>query len=254
MNYLIINGSPRHGHTWQIVENVKNNLSNADNNASFDEIDLKDINLPTCIGCYNCFTHGENSCPHSSIIQPIVEMMKDCDGLIITSPVYALNVTGLIKNFIDHLAYFYHRPCFFNKKALIIVTTAGIGQKKVSKYLEETLRNWGYNERFELYLIGRYAKEGELPAKIDDKIKKISTEFYKSTASGNLKSPNLHALYMYSVWRAMASARLVELDYNYWKDNNMLDNEYFPSVSCNYFKRLPFKVLYYILKRVFSKD
>ncbi|WP_409198031.1 NAD(P)H-dependent oxidoreductase [Methanobrevibacter acididurans] len=35
--------------------------------------------------------------------------------MILTSPVYALNVSALMKNFIDHTSYFYHRPYFLIK-------------------------------------------------------------------------------------------------------------------------------------------
>ena len=62
--------------------------------------------------------------------------MMDADGIIVASPVYAMNVTALLKNFLDHTAYFYHRPEFFTKKALVVVSTAGAGQKDVAKYIE----------------------------------------------------------------------------------------------------------------------
>ncbi|WP_347707330.1 NAD(P)H-dependent oxidoreductase [Clostridium sporogenes] len=50
--------------------------------------------------------------------------MEKADALIVTSPVYSLQITGLLKNSIDHMAYNFHRPRFFTKKALVITTTA----------------------------------------------------------------------------------------------------------------------------------
>ena len=41
MNYLIINGSPRHGHTWEIVTRVKNTLSTTDTNTTFTHVTLE---------------------------------------------------------------------------------------------------------------------------------------------------------------------------------------------------------------------
>ena len=125
MKYLIINGSPRKKNTWKIVEQIKLNLD-----GETEEIHLIKQKIPMCNGCYKCFNEGEDKCPHHNIINPIVEKLKQADGLIITSPVYAMNVTALLKNLFDHTAYFFHRPEFFDKKALIVVSTAGAGQKK----------------------------------------------------------------------------------------------------------------------------
>lgn len=252
MNYLIINGSPRHGHTWQVVERVKDTLSN--DNTQFTEINLQEENIPFCSGCFNCFTKGEDTCKDSNIIQPIVDKIRSCDGLIITSPVYALNTTALMKNFIDHLAYFYHRPEFFNKKALIIVTTAGSGNKKVGKYLDETLRNWGFNERFKICLVNVHDTSGRLPLKTKQFIDKTSNAFQQSILSKKLKSPSMNALFMYNLWRAMAYNAHVELDYDYWKNNNMLNDEYHPSVPCSFIKKLPFKIFYRLMLGFLGKN
>ena len=57
-----------------------------------------------------------------------------------------------MKNFIDHTSYFYQRPYFFDKTALVVVTTAGAGLKKVTNYLSETLRNYGFNKTYKIDL------------------------------------------------------------------------------------------------------
>jgi multimeric flavodoxin WrbA len=58
------------------------------------------------------------------------------DGVIFVSPAYCQNVTALMKNFVDRFAYIFHRPRFFNQKALIISTTCGAGLKETLNYLE----------------------------------------------------------------------------------------------------------------------
>lgn len=253
MKYLIINGSPRRENTWKIVKRAKDNLDKFDNN-TYEEIDLINLNIPPCIGCYNCFNNGENTCPHSNIIEPIVEKMKTCDGLIITSPVYVLNVTGLIKNFFDHLAYFYHRPYFFDKRALIVVTTAGNGHKKVASYMDENLRNMGYNQRFILSFIHAHDIHGYLPLKTKEKIDKVTTMFYKSIKENIIKSPSMKSLFMYNIWRAMASSNTIKKDNEYWTENNMLNDEFYPTIPCNILKKLPFKIFYKIMLNFLSKN
>lgn len=254
MKLLIINGSPRRENTWKIIERVKNTLKDLDENIAFNEIDLINEEIPPCIGCYNCFTNGENTCPHSKIIQPIVKQMIECDGLIITSPVYAMNVTGLTKNFIDHLAYFYHRPYFFEDKAMVVVTTAGSGNKKVAKYLDETLCWWGYNQRYKLSFVHAHDKHGYLPLKTKEKIDKESIRFYSSIKEKKLKSPSMKALTQYNVWRAMAYNAHIPLDNKYWTENKLIETEYYPEVPCSFIKKLPMKIFYKLMLLFLSKN
>lgn len=253
LNYLIINGSPRRANTWKIVERIKETLDKQEEN-TYDEIDLIDLDLPQCTACYNCFNYGEDKCPHKDKIAPIVEKMKECDGLIITSPVYVLNVTGLIKTFFDHLAYCYHRPCFFNKKALIVVTTAGNGHKKVAGYMDENLRNMGYNQRFVLSFIHAHDGHGYLPLKTKQKTDKVTLNFYNSIKSGKVKSPSMKALFMYNIWRAMAAGNTIEIDAKYWRENNLIDSEFHPDIPCNIIKKIPFKIFYRIMLKFISKN
>ena len=247
MKYLVINGSPRRKNTWQIVEEVKKNLDKQEQN-TYDQIELKDLELPMCTACYNCFTNGENTCPHANIIQPITEKMMQYDGLIITSPVYVLNVTAHIKNLFDHLAYIYHRPQFFKKHALIIVTTAGTGHKKVANYMDESLQNMGYNQRYKITL--NHNQMNPLQEKTIKEITKTANKFYQATKNKTLKSPNLKALLMYNVWRAMANNKTTQPDYQYWTQNNMIQYEYHPDIPCNSLKKIPFKIFYKIIAKI----
>lgn len=254
MKYLIINGSPRKQNTWKIIQRAKNRIIDKDKNAEFNEINLLDAEIPQCIGCFSCFMNGEDTCPHANKIQPIVDEMKKTDGLIIASPVYALNVSGLMKTFIDHLAYFYHRPYFFKKHAMIVVTTAGAGAKKVGKYIDETLQNIGYNKRYKLCFINSYTPNGKLPYKTIDKINEQTDKFTSDILNNKIYPPTIKALFYYNMWRAMAYNNHVKEDTKYWKENNMLNSEFYPSIPCNGLKKLPFKIFYKIMINFLSKN
>ena len=253
MDILILNGSPRRENTWKIVERVKEDIIQKDEKINFNEIDLINENIPACLGCYKCFMEGEDKCPHYDIIHPIVEQMKSNDALIITSPVYALNVTGIIKNFIDHLAYFYHRPYFFESNAMIIVTTAGIGHKKVGNYLDETLEYFGYNQRFKLCFVHSHVN-GYLPLKTKEKIDKLTDKFYLSVKNKQLKSPRMKALFGYNTWRAMAYNGHIPADSKYWKEKDLINHEFYPSIPCNFLKKIPFKIFYKIMLFFLSRN
>lgn len=241
MKYVIINGSPRRKNTWKVVKQAKENL-----NGEFEEIHLRDENIPLCVGCFNCIMEGEEKCPHYNKIHPIIEKIRHCDGIIIASPVYAMNVTALLKNFLDHTAYLYHRPEFFTKKALVCVTTAGAGQKKVANYIDETLRHWGVNKVYKIS-IACGGKDTLETSEID----KTALKFFNDLKSGKLHSPKLNDIVFFNVWKAMAvSDNPIEADKKYWNNTGLVNHDFSPEVKLNVFKKAFSKILFFILKRV----
>jgi len=92
----------------------------------FEYIFLKDANIGMCTGCMSCMAHGEDTCPlKDDDLAQIREKMLGAHGLILSSPIHARGVTGLMKNFIDRLAYTIGRPMFFHQKALLVLNSGG---------------------------------------------------------------------------------------------------------------------------------
>lgn len=241
MKYVIINGSPRKKNTWAVVNQVKKSL-----NGEFEEIQLMKEKIPLCIGCFNCVCRGEEKCPHYDKINPIVEKIMEADGIIIASPVYAMNVTALLKNFFDHTAYFYHRPRFFTKKALVVVTTAGAGHKDVSKYMDETLRHWGVNKVYKLAF-----KCGGKDSLETKKIDEVAKQFRDDVESGKTHSPKVMDVIFYEVWRVMAlKDDHIEPDIKYWHETGLVNHDFAPEVKLGLFKKIFSKLMFNILKRV----
>lgn len=241
MRYVIINGSPRRKNTWQIVEQAKTNIK-----GDFEEIHLMKEKIPLCNGCFNCIVESEEKCPHRNKIKPIVDKMRGADGIIIACPVYALNVTALLKNFLDHTAYFYHRPEFFTKKALVVVSTAGAGQKDVAKYIDETLRHWGVNKVYKI----TYAYGGKDSIDVKN-IDEVSRKFASDVESEKVHNPKLADILFYDVWKAMAiSSEPIEVDKKFWYEHDLISNDFSPKVKLNLFKKVFSKLMFFILKGV----
>lgn len=242
MKYLIINGSPRRKNTYKIIKQAESNLD-----GEFEEVHLMEEQIPICVGCMNCIMVGEDKCPHSDKIQPIIEKMKQCDAIIIASPVYALNVSSLLKNFMDHTAYLYHRPCFFTKKALVVVSTAGAGHKKVAKYIDETLRHWGVNKVHKIALACG-GKERLETSKID----KAAINFKKDVESKKLHSPKFSDVFYFNLWRSLAvSDNPMKADAEYWKEKGLVNCDYGPEVKLNIVKKLFSKLVFGFFKLAF---
>lgn len=241
MKYVIINGSPRKKNTWKIVEQAKTNL-----NGEFEEIHLMEEKIPMCKGCYNCIMQGEDKCPHRDKIVPIVDKISSADGIIVACPVYAMNVTAILKNYLDHTAYIYHRPAFFTKKALVIVSTAGAGQKDVAKYIDETLRHWGVNKVYKI----THACGGKDSIDVKN-INGISQKFAKDVESGKLHSPKFGDVLFYNVWRAMVlSEAPLEADAKFWFETGLVNNDFSPKIKLNIVKKAFAKMMFFVMKRV----
>ena len=157
-----------------------------------------------------------------------------------------MNVTALLKNFLDHTAYFYHRPDFFTKKALVVVTTAGAGQKKVANYIDETLRHWGVNKVYK-FSIACGGKE-ELETK---EIDKVAQKFSSDVESKKLHSPKFGDVLFFDVWKAMAvSSNSIEVDKEFWVKKDLVNNDFAPDVKLNFVKKLFSKLMFFIMKKV----
>lgn len=146
MKITVVYSSARHGSTWNIAQLYLKRL------AENQEIFVTEFTLPKdmpsfCVGCFGCITRGEQSCPHARHIDPIVAALKASDLIVLTSPVYGMDVSGSMKALLDHLCFMWmsHRPesVMFQKTALTIVTTAGAGLGHTTKTLVNSLRFWG---------------------------------------------------------------------------------------------------------------
>ena len=249
MKIVILYGSPRKGDTYEIVDKVKSELNDLSSvSLEIDEVFLTDYDYGFCKGCYNCFEFGEDKCPHYNQINPIIDKIKACDGLIVTIPVYVLHVTAMLKNFFDHMAYFYHRPYFFTKKALAVSSTGGAGVKGVLSYMEEDLENMGFNKVYKIGLTNARRDD----EKLEKEIKKVSKKFYDDVANGKTYSPSFKRLTMFNVWRAMNSkSTALKADYEYWESTGLKYHEFSPTIKLPLIKKAYAKLLHSILSRVF---
>lgn len=106
---------------------------------------LEHLRLPGCRGHLTCIKLGEDHCPFSMDIKSLAQKMGAADAVIFASPVHCFNISALMKNMIDLFVYQMHRPAFFGKKAVVVTTAAGAGQKAVLKYMQTTFANRGFD-------------------------------------------------------------------------------------------------------------
>ena len=141
LKILAICGSPHRGNTYNILSTLEQSNPEID----FKILMLSDLDLMDCVGCYSCVNTGEENCPLKDDRDLIIEAMKDADGTIFASPTYARTISALMKKFVERTSYIAHRPIFFGKYALALVTCAGFGADLTSKYLTENFTQYGFS-------------------------------------------------------------------------------------------------------------
>lgn len=218
---------------------------NIEGSFDFEEVELAKEKIPTCIGCFNCIIKGESKCPHNDIISNIANKMKEADAFIITTPVYSMQLSGLLKTFIDHMSYNFHRPIFYNKKVLVITTTAGAGHKATAKYIKSVMNYWGVNC---VHTISIAYRAWELSEKNKNIAIDGAKKFAKELKSGKVHKPSAKSVVMYNAWKAMSinSSDKECADYKFWNKKELKDNVYYPEISIG----LPKKILGSIVNKV----
>lgn len=250
MKCVVINGSPRQVNTWAMVKQAESAMLSL-GDVDFDEIHLKKLNIPFCNGCTNCVINGEDKCPHFDIIREIAYKLENADCIILSSPVYVNGPTGLIKNLLDHFAYYYHRPRLFDKKALVLVSTQGSGRKDVADFLEMTLHNFGVNRVYKVPM-AFYGRE-KLDESMIETINKKARDFYNDVKSGKLKCPKRSQVTQYTLWRAMANNGAIKKDQKFWMEHDLINHDYEPHTDLSILKRLYAKLLYSFFNHVVFK-
>jgi multimeric flavodoxin WrbA len=184
MKILTIIGSPRKkGNSYQAAKKLEAEMKSK-GDYDFEYLFLKDTHLEICKGCFNCISKGGDLCPLKDDRDMIEEKMQEADGLVMVSPVYVMQVTSLMKNFIDRLAYRCHRPLYHGKKAIVLSTTGGMGLDKTLKYMKDITEVWGYDVEDECGLTTPpFPYSEKLKKKNQDKILKAASKFDKSLKS-----------------------------------------------------------------------
>ena len=102
MKVLLINGSPHKcGTTFAALSEVKRTLE--EEGAECEIIQVGHLTLSGCLGCSACTKLQK--CVIDDEVNLIAEKFRECDGLIVGSPVHYAAPTGALICFLDRLFY-----------------------------------------------------------------------------------------------------------------------------------------------------
>jgi multimeric flavodoxin WrbA len=230
MKILAIIGSPRKGNTYRAVQRIEEHMK-ALAEVEFEYLWLKDAGLANCKGCTVCFLKGEQRCPLKDGRQEIEQKMLAADGVIFASPNYASNVSGLMKTFIDRMAYAGHRPRFYGQYALYVTTSAGPGgMKSCMAAMQGPLASFGFRTAGRL---GLMAPPFKVPQKYADRNEKAisvaAQKFYVAVCNKGPAAPSLTEVIGFRSIQAMCNrfsemyAGTYPADFAYWTEKGWTD-------------------------------
>ncbi|KQC12849.1 MAG: hypothetical protein APR63_01830 [Desulfuromonas sp. SDB] len=237
MNIVVIFGSPRKKNSFILTEAFERELKKL-GDFNFEYFFLNEINLKTCIGCHQCLFRGEENCPLKDDREMLTEKMLTSQGIVFVSPVYVSQVTSLMKNFIDRMAFLCHRPQLYYQHAMVISTTGVMDLKKVLKYLTEVAFMWGIRSATTLGIVTPPDKKKE-EIENDKKIEKAARKFYKKLTSQKW-SPSINQLIQFRVIKVFLASKVTKdispKDYQHY--TKLKDQSYHIPVKMNFFKHL----------------
>lgn len=241
MKILAICGSPCKGNTYSVLTSIEENYPDID----FKILQLRELNFESCKGCYACVVRGEDKCPIKDDRDMIIKEMQGADGLILASPVYAHMVSSTLKNFIDRFGYLGHRPIFFDKYAMSVVTCSGYGAEDAIKYMDKMLGVFGFNLVTPLEIQFRVGKTPEkMQIRNKEKTMEAFERFIARIKKGGRDKPPLGMLIPFGIFKYVS-----EID----RDNMVADYEYYKDKTDYYYDtKIPFHKKF-ITKRVLQK-
>ncbi len=102
MDILLINGSPRKD--FNTAELLRNAVKGAESAGAVTEtFHLYDLKYRGCLSCFACkqkLNAGRGHCAEQDELSPLLKKIMTCDALLLGSPVYYSDVTGMLRCFI----------------------------------------------------------------------------------------------------------------------------------------------------------
>ncbi|HEY5562844.1 MAG TPA: flavodoxin family protein [Clostridiaceae bacterium] len=237
MKILVIIGSPRKANTYHTVQKIEQ-LHKKISDCEYEYLFLKDINFDLCKGCFTCISKGEERCPLKDDRDLIVQKIEASDGVILASPNYVANVSGLMKNYIDRFAYTCHRPRYFDQKFMLVITSGSyMGVKNAMKALSVMVSGGKIISRLSVF---NSPDMNDNKKKIqEDKIKKSAEEFAKLLSEKKGSKPPFSYLIWFSVFKASSVINQKDLpaDYQYYRDK-----DYFIDCKLNTIQKASIKI------------
>ncbi len=200
----------------------------------FHYIQLPEKDIKHCLGCRTCLDVNEERCPlRDDDIKSIRSLLVQSDGIIATSPVYINDVAGVMKDFLDRMAYACYRSDLSDKCAYILTTTGSASMGHTLKTISGAFFAYGSYLSGKMGLItGAEMTDEEMCQKHGKRIQKAAGSLYTDIRDKKYMKPSFISLMIFNIRKNMW-IRAEDHSGNkiFWKERGWLDSGasyYFP--------------------------
>ncbi len=105
---IIVDGGPRRNfNTATMLQKVAEGAMSVGEGIEVKTIRLYDLDYKGCMSCMACKVKGKasNVCRFKDALTPVLEEIAGADGLVLGSPIYFGDVTGLMRTFLERLVF-----------------------------------------------------------------------------------------------------------------------------------------------------
>jgi len=231
-------GSARKRHTYNAVCEFLEKLD-AFGGVEPEIVRLGEYRIETCRGCKACFDRGEEFCPLKDDRDVLIEKIMASDGVVLASPNYSFQVSGLMKVFLDRMGFLFHRPRFHGKAFTSIVAQGIGGGKKLVEYLDFAAARLGFDVVKGSCSTAREPMTEKEQRKRSEALARQSTRFYRQLSKPTDHTPNLVHLMGFRMARTGIRQELDERsrDYTYYSERGWFEAEYYYPTHLGLLKR-----------------
>lgn len=233
---IAINGSPRKANTTLLLNRIGGVL--AKHGIKTTVLSLSDYRIMECIGCETC-VRKTGKCFQDDATEAVLSQLRNADGIILSSPVYLMQITSSMKRMIDKTPSWTHRPPLVGKPVLLASTTAGSGLKNVLSYLETVAIQWG---AFPTGFVGR-SSTNQSPVTEDD----IKSFIWHLENAKEKYRPTYKQITQYQVQRALATS-VLDIDKQFWARKGWDKQIYYYDCRIDPIKRIWGSMFYSFIK------
>ena len=209
MRIAVIHGQSHKGITYAMTKNLLDCLSRDNKDLTVSEFFLPKDGPDFCIGCNSCFLKGEENCPSYNKTGPIAKAVEDADVIVLDSPNYVMEMSGSMKNLMDHLAYRWvtHRPhgAMFQKTGVALCSSAGAPAGHTARSMAKQLKWMGVPKVYTVPFTGNAMTVKDLSSKkkaeMERKIRRTSDKIARRTPH-----PSIRGKLFFFIFRRMQSS------------------------------------------------
>lgn len=253
MKLLLINSSARvGGNTARTMDLFEETFASLTKERGIcvetERVNLARLALKTCLGCRVCFDNSEQLCPLKDGLLDLRDKLLAADGFVFASPVYVEDVNGVMKNWIDRMAFTSHRPAFYGKSALLFTSSAVGSTSHALTTMRTAFGTWAIKVTGGLkFRLGALSAPEEIRERYLAKIRDEAKRFLRALQQRPFR-PSFYSLIAFTVqqayWRKN-TAYFDTYDYAFWTNAGWLDrgSRYYESSMAHSPKALAARML-----------